>query len=403
MLPDIHTRPYGVGLAYRYVIQDGCLENRDHIDLLELPTEDYIIRQRRVNSDPNEQLLAEATSIFPSVAHGISMSIGTVQPLSSSYLSSTLEFMRRHNIEVFSEHLAFHEIDGKDLTIFLTMPFEEAAVQWIAQNYKAARAALGRPFALENVTYHFGAPNPTLSEPEFFSRIAEECDCSFLLDVTNVFNNAHNHGYDPIDFLDRYPLDRVTQLHLAGGHFMDGKWEDSHSKPVMMPVWDLFEEIVRRTSAEIVILERDSHFHPFDLVMNDLHRAREIFYKHRPAHAPSAERPFELFKPQPLGGEPDCLALEFEQLRKFQRAVFGRITDPDFRADFAADRAKTLNAIGLNPEWRERVELCDPKSMLKLEATWDALSQMYQNEAEEFEQQEWAAWANVLESEADAA
>lgn len=399
MTPNLHTRPYGVGLAYRYVIHDDCLKHRDHVDLLEIPTEDYIVRQRRVTSDPGEQMLAEATSIFPSVAHGISLSIGTVQPLSANYLSSTLNLMQRHNIEVFSEHLAFHEIDGTDLTIFLAMPFEEAAVQWIAQNYNAARNALGRPFALENVTYHFGMPNSALSEPEFFSRVAEECDCSFLLDVTNVFNNAHNHGYDPIDFLDRYPLDRVSQLHLAGGHFMDGKWEDSHSKPVMMPVWDLFDEVVRRTSAEIVILERDSHFHPFEFVMEDIHRAREIFYKHRPADAPNPEPPFEIFEPRQLLG-PDPNAPEFEQLRKFQQAVFGRITNRNFRAAYAVDREKTLNAIGLSPEWRERVRLCDPNRMKKLEATWDGLSQLYRNEDEQFEQEEWAAWANLLESDA---
>lgn len=400
---NLHARPYGVGLSYRYVIHEGCLENREFIDLLELPTEDYIIRQRRVNSDPTEQLLSEATSVFPSVAHGISMSIGTVQPLNPDYLSSTLEFMRRHHIEVFSEHLAFHEIDGTDLTIFLSMPFEETAAKWIAQNYNAARNALGRPFALENVTYHFGVPNSPLSEPEFFSAVAEECDCSFLLDVTNVFNNAHNHGYDPIDFLDRYPLDRVSQLHLAGGHFMDGKWEDSHSKPVMMPVWDLFDEVVRRTNAEIVILERDSHFHPFDLVMDDIHRAREIFYKYRQAEAPSDVSLTEIFEPQLLGGETDCHAPEFGQLRKFQRAVFQRITDRDFRALYAVNRGEALSQIGLTNEWRERVEQCDPKAMLKLEATWDALSQQYQLEAEQFEQQEWAAWADLLESEATAA
>lgn len=402
MSPDIHTRPYGVGLAYRYVIHEGCLENRDHIDLLELPTEDYIIRQRKVNSDPTEQLLEEAVSIIPSVAHGISMSIGTVQPLNRNYLSNTLNFMQRHNLEVFSEHLAFHEIDGRDLTIFLAMPFDEAAVNWIAQNYNAARNALGRPFALENVTYHFGVPHSTLTEPEFFTRVSEECDCGFLLDVTNVFNNAHNHGYDPIDFLDRYPLDRVTQLHLAGGHFMDGKWEDSHSKPVMMPVWDLFDEVVRRTSAEIVILERDSHFHPFELVMEDIHRAREIFYKHRPAEAPSNEPLQPSFEPEQLI-QANFLAPEFRQLRKFQRAVFGRITDREFRAAYAVDREESLNAVGLDAEWKERVAQCDPKALRKLEATWDALSQQYRNEAEQFEQQEWAAWADLLESEANAA
>lgn len=398
-MTDPHARPYGVGLAYRYLIHDGLLEQEPEIDLLELSTEDYICRQRRVQTDPQEKLLTEALERFPCVAHGLSLSIGSVEPLDQSYLLGTRRFLDSHDLTVFSEHLAFHRFDQRDLTMFLELPFEDVAVQWIKRNYEAVRDYLGRPFALENVTYPFATPRSALNEAEFFARIAEETDCSFLLDVTNFFNNAHNHGYDISAFLDRYPLGRVTQLHLAGGFLKNGQWEDSHSHPVMEPVWDLYEEILQRTDAEIVIVERDSRFEPFDSVMEDVAKARERFYAHRPA-SPVNPTPHELFSPIPGSGvnngwnDP-----AFADLRGFQQTVMRRITDPDFRETYRRDPAAALTPLPFSADWKERVIECDPKEMTKLEQSWDGLSQMYREEEEEFEKDEWAAWARVLESE----
>ena len=123
----------------------------------------------------------------------------------ADYLEATHDFLAKHRLAVFSDHLAFHQMDGTDLGIFLPMPFEEIAIQWLKRAYYQARAALGRPFALENVTYYFPIPHCGLSEADFLRRLTEETDCTLLLDVTNIFNNSHNHGYDPIEFLDTLP------------------------------------------------------------------------------------------------------------------------------------------------------------------------------------------------------
>ncbi|MEM1294526.1 MAG: DUF692 domain-containing protein [Verrucomicrobiota bacterium] len=397
---DPHARPYGVGLAYRYLIHEGILDHESEIDLLELSTEDYLDRQRRVQTDPQETLLTEALDQFPCVAHGLSLSIGSVEPLDQGYLLGTKRFLESHNLTVFSEHLAFHRFDDRDLTMFLELPFEEDAVQWIKRNYHAVRNYLGRPFALENVTYPFAASRPSLQEAEFFSRIAEETDCSFLLDVTNLFNNAHNHGYEIGAFLDRYPLDRVTQLHLAGGHEVDGQWEDSHSHPVMDPVWELYEEVLERTTAEIVIVERDSRFDPFDRVMEDVGKARECFYAHRP-QVPDAPTPHQLFSPNPSSGRDNGSSDPFfANLRGFQQAVMHRITDPDYRETYYRDPEAILASLSVSPEWKQRVTECDLREMAKLEQSWDGLSRIYREEEEQFEKDEWASWARVLESEA---
>jgi len=393
---NLHEAPYGVGLSYRYVIHDGILQHRDSIDLLELPTEDYLVRGRRMVSDPHEELLAEMLSEIPCVAHGISLSIGSVEPLDERYVEGTRRFLDEHGIRVFSEHLACHRVAGKDLTVFLPMPFEEESVDWIRRNYEAAKAGLGRPFALENVTYPFPIPHAGLSEADFFRRVTEETDATLLLDVTNVFNNAHNHGYDALEYLDRMPLDRVSQIHLAGGHFVEDRWEDSHSRPVMKPVWELYEEVLRRTDAGIVIIERDSRFEPFERVMEDVARAREMFFRLRPGSAlfagngPAA--------PEPVAGNPVRVQGNegLEQLRGFQEALFERITNPAFRAEYGEEPGKAIARFGLSDAWARRVRDCPVPGVKRLEHTWDAIADQARRDAESSEEAEWAEWARLL-------
>ena len=389
-----HQNPYGVGLAYRHVIHDAVMRSAEHLDLIEVTTEDYINRQRRLRGDSNLSLLREALAELPATAHGLTLSIGSVDQPNTSYLEGTRRFLETHQLEIFSEHLAFHQMDGTDLGIFLPMPFEEIAIEWLKHAYIQARAKLGRPFALENVTYYFPIPHCGLSEADFLRRLTEETDCTLLLDVTNVFNNAHNHGYDPGEFLDRLPLDRVSQIHLAGGHQTDdGRWEDSHSAPVMEAVWPLYEEVVRRTAAGIVILERDSKFDPFETVIEDVDRAREIFYRHRPSEPPTGERA----RWQPRPGKADPEAQQFQELRAFQRTMLARLTDPQIRKDFAADPIGTGRQLGMNSgEWVRRAADCDPRMFAWVAEGWDLTRDEEALFEQDSEDNEWAAWAAEL-------
>lgn len=392
-----HHDPYGVGLAYRFTVHREAIANRSEIDLLEISTEDYIVRERRTMSDPGENLLHDALERFPCVVHGLRLSIGTVGDLDNNYMEATRRFITENSLNIFSDHLAFHSVDGHDLTMFLAMPFEEVSVQWIKQNYNAARSKLGRPFALENVTYAFPVPHCSLSEADFLRRICEETDCTLLLDVTNVFNNSQNHGYDPIEFFERLPMERVSQMHLAGGHQLpDGKWEDSHSAPVMEEVWPLFDEAVKRAvNARIVILERDSKLTPFDSVMTDIRRAREIFYSHRPRVAPLRQETEFVSKPAP---DPDPLAPEFAGLRSYQRALMGRIADRSFSEAFLENAPEAVKRFGLtDPAWFQRLLDSDGKSMHYFQESWEYFKKEDEGFAKEYENREWAQWASQIQ------
>ena len=395
-----HARPYGVGLAYRYVIHDAIAHFRDHFDLLEISTADYIVRERLIRGDPDKELLREALDMLPCVAHGLSLSIGSVRQPDNAYLDATREFLIENRLAVFSDHLAFHAIDDIDLGVFLSMPFEEVSIEWLKRAYYHARRAIGRPFALENVTYYFPVPHGSLDEAEFLNRLTQETDCTLLLDATNVFNNAENHGYDPIAFLDRIPLDRVSQIHLAGGHLTkDGLWEDSHSARVMEPVWPLFEEIVRRTKAEIVILERDSNFQEFEGVVDDVLRAREIFGKYRSPRPEGSDRSFA--GPGDVAAQ-DPSAPEFAQLRTFQHALMARLTDRHFRGQFDDDPVTACaRSFGsdFDPAWVQRLADCDSGAIRRVASSWDGTQRHRERTQVEYENDEWAAWAEQIESE----
>ncbi|MEM7698995.1 MAG: DUF692 domain-containing protein [Verrucomicrobiota bacterium] len=397
-MTTLHQNPYGVGIAYRYSVHHETMRHRGEIDLLEISTEDYIVRERRTWADPDERLLREALDTIPGVAHGLSLSIGTVEPLNKSYIDRTNRFLEEHQLSVFSEHLAYHSVDGNDLTMFLAIPFEEVAIQWLKHNYYAVRRAIGRPFALENVTYSFPVPHSQLEEADFLRRLTEETDCTLLLDVTNVFNNSRNHGYDPIEFFDRIPMERISQMHLAGGHQLpDGTWEDSHSAPVMDEVWPLFEEAVRRAkNANIVILERDSKLHPFDEVMSDIRRAREIFYSYRPETAPDSP----IIDPGSVNlSEPDPLAPDFANLRAYQRTMMARIAEPDFRESYRRDPFAAMERFDLTDEaWARRVVDTDPDHMHKFQDSWDYFKKEDEEVERDYKNREWQQWASQLEN-----
>lgn len=394
-----HSQPRGAGIAYRFNIHREIMEHRDRIDLLEISTEDYIVRERRLGADNEMRLLREALETISGVAHGLSLSLGTVAEPSPWYLEATNRFLQESGLEIFSEHCAFHSVDGNDLTLFLEMPFAEESVDWMAKKYEAVKTALGRSFALENVTYFFPVPHCPLDEATFFRRLCEETDASLLLDVTNLFNNSQNHGYDAAEFLDRYPLERVSQIHLAGGFLTEnGQWEDSHSEPVMEPVWELYEEVIRRTKCEIVILERDSKFHPFDRVMADIDRAREVFWNYRDETPKAATPTAQLtnFSPPRLNAD----APEFSQLRAFQRAMMARITDRGFREAWNRNPADAGAMVGLtDPLWLRRLINSDPRSMDRLARNWNAIEIEDAEIQQNYEQNEWAAWADLLASE----
>jgi uncharacterized protein len=274
MYSDIPTM--GVGIGWRREIAQEIMLHKEHIDWCEVIAEHYI----NVTDDKLEQL-SNLARTFPIVPHGIDLSIGTDRPVGAGYLEGLSALVKRLNAPWFTDHLCFTRVDGYNLGQLTPLQFSEETVEIVVRKIKRIKEKIPKPFLLENITYYFQFPGNEMSEPAFMTRVLEEADIGMLLDLCNLYINSINHGYDPYHFLASIPLDRVVQIHIAGGHQHHTKWIDSHSYSVHPEVFRLLEYVVSSAPVKGIILERDDNFpSSFQEVIADLAKAREIFNRY---------------------------------------------------------------------------------------------------------------------------
>ncbi|MCG8562312.1 MAG: DUF692 family protein [Hyphomicrobiales bacterium] len=393
---------YGVGLAYRNFYQPQMMSHRDSIDFLEIPTEDYIVRSRRIMSDPTGEILRHVMRTFPCVGHGISLSIGSVEPLDEEILHESRRFLDQYRMPEFSDHLTYHRMDDRDLTVFMSMPFEDAAARWVAHQYNRAKRIIKQPFGLEIVAYAFPVAGSPMSEVEFINRIAEYTDCWFLLDAANLFINAENHGYDPVQYLKDLPGERIQHIHIAGGHYEDGEWLDSHSQPVPPEVLDVLDAALQHTDARAVILERDAVPETFESVLQDLANAREVFLRHRPAQARG-----DLVDPStppwgPTLAAPelalDDLPADIEGIRQYQHALVDCAFDMADGKHKGRSPEEIIAGYDLPEAWKARWGAMTWKSMEKLGDKLAGIREDDQRTASHYRMIELEQWAHMLGS-----
>jgi hypothetical protein len=216
-------------------------------------------------------------------------------------------------------------------------------------------------------------------------------DATLLLDVTNLYHNCVNYNQDPREFLHALPPERVSQLHLAGGHYDEsGFLIDSHSFPVMEEVWELYAETLRYTKANIVILERDYQCFPFREVMEDIRKARDIFYQIR-SEKPPESVPAPVDETAITPRLPDHTAPEFADLRSFQRAVLKAITDDSFRERIFSDPHLAAAEFPMDEQWIRRLGQC--AKLDEMAMNWKETERLDREDEERFRQWEWSQWA----------
>jgi uncharacterized protein (UPF0276 family) len=205
------------------------------------------------------------------------MSIGTAGDLDPAYVDSLAELVSLVGAPWFSDHLCFTRAGGIGLGQLTPLPRTRTIAAEIGTKARWLQRRIGVPFLLENISYYIDVTGQ-LSEADFIAEIMEHADCGLLLDLTNVHVNAVNHGFDEIDFLDAVPLERVVQIHLAGGEPAAGVYLDTHSSPVPGQVFELLRHVVSRTpTVKGVLIERDSNYpDDFEELLRDLAVAREI-------------------------------------------------------------------------------------------------------------------------------
>jgi uncharacterized protein len=262
----------GAGLSFRHEMKDDTLRELKHIDFLEFLTDHYI------DMPPHKR--QEALSLgeqIPIVLHGVELSIGTSGHIDWEYWDKVKQVAEWTRARWISDHLCFTRVPGLNIGQLTPLPFTPGMAESIARNVAAVAATTDRPVALENISYYFHVPPSSLTESQFIRQVVQASGCWLLLDLTNVQNNAINNHYDPLAFLDELPLDRVLQIHLAGGYYHRGILLDTHSHPVPPDVFSMLRAVAgRMPNLRGVIIERDQNFPKFSELLAELDQIRDI-------------------------------------------------------------------------------------------------------------------------------
>lgn len=217
----------------------------------------------------------ELTEQYAFVTHGLSLSIGSPAELDMAFLKRLKTFLKEHQIKAYTEHLSYCSDDGH-LYDLLPIPFTEEAVNYVAERIRIVQDTLEQKIAMENVSY-YAAPGQQMSEIDFINAVLTEADCNLLLDVNNIYVNSVNHQYDPEQFLQALPTERVVYIHVAG-HYQEAEdlIVDTHGADVIDPVWDLLNETYRYMGVVPTLLERDFNLPPMPELLSEVDTIRSM-------------------------------------------------------------------------------------------------------------------------------
>jgi len=264
----------GAGLGYRDAFRSELFLHRRSVDFLEITADHFF--DAPVEREHELALLSEHFTLIP---HGLNLSLGTADGLDSAYLEQLAALVGRVNPPWWSEHIAFTRAGGVEIGHLTPLPFTHEALDVLCRNIATVRERIHVPLILENITFTVNLPGAEMSEAEFIRELLERTDCGLLLDVTNLYTNSVNHGYDPLAFLETLPLERVVQLHFTGGYEHGGLLVDSHSEATPPAVWSLLEAVIQRVPVCGVILERDENLPAFTDLIGEVSRARSILQR----------------------------------------------------------------------------------------------------------------------------
>jgi len=258
---------HGIGLRPKHFPQlwDGTAR----VDWFEAISENYMVAGGRPLA-----ALERARALAPIVLHGVSLSIGSTDPLDEAYLGALQALVARVEPAWISDHLCWSGVGGRYAHDLLPLPYTEEALAHVVRRVVTVQERLGRQILLENVSSYLTYTHSTLAEWEFLGAVAERADCGLLLDVNNVYVSAVNHGFDPEAYLAGLPAERVGQIHLAGHSNMGAYLFDTHDGPVIEPVWDLYRRAVRRFGRVSTLVEWDDRIPALDVVCAEAERAR---------------------------------------------------------------------------------------------------------------------------------
>ncbi|MCG3176788.1 MAG: hypothetical protein MOGMAGMI_01752 [Candidatus Omnitrophica bacterium] len=262
----------GCGVGLRSTHYDTVLSEHPRMDWFEAITENFMDSGGRP-----VRILEEVRRRYPVALHGVSLSIGSADPLHPRYLSRLRELVDRIEPFVVSDHLCWCGVDGDSLHDLLPLPFTEEAIEHVVRRVGQVQELLGRPILIENVSSYVTYRHSTVPEWEFLAETARRSGCGILLDLNNVYVNSVNHGFDPSEYLRRLPGELVGQFHLAGHTNMGRYLFDTHGGEVIDPVWRLYEQALELYGKVSTLIEWDDRIPSFERLAEEARKAREYY------------------------------------------------------------------------------------------------------------------------------
>lgn len=266
------TVPYlghGVGLRTKHFPR--VLDGTARIDWFEVISENFMIRGGRPLV-----VLERARATAPIVLHGVSLSLGSTDPLNDGYLRELRALIDRIEPAWVSDHLCWGSIGGHYAHDLLPLPYTAEALRNVVDRVRRVQDVLRRQILIENVSSYVTFAHSAVPEWEFLAAVAEYADCGILLDVNNVYVSAVNHGFDAGRYVSAMPVDRVCQIHLAGHRDKGTHLLDTHDGHVVPAVWDLYRAAVRRFGQVSTLVEWDDDIPEWDVLSAEAERSRAV-------------------------------------------------------------------------------------------------------------------------------
>uniref|UniRef100_A0A7C2NZZ3 DUF692 domain-containing protein n=1 Tax=Schlesneria paludicola TaxID=360056 RepID=A0A7C2NZZ3_9PLAN len=269
--PRLGMPHLGFGVGLRTTHFPYLLRNEARVDWFEIISENFMDSQGRPR-----HVLDQLAERYRFVMHGVSLSVGSSDPLNFDYLRKLKRLADEIRAVWVSDHLCWTGVAGINTHDLLPMPLNEESLQHVIERVNIVQDCLERPLVLENPSSYVTFAASTMPEWEFLTRLTEETDCGLLLDVNNVYVSSVNHDFDPAEYIRGVPADRVVQFHLAGHTNCGTHLIDTHDGPVIDPVWELYRLAHRLTGGVATLLEWDARIPEFPVLEHEIQKARQV-------------------------------------------------------------------------------------------------------------------------------
>lgn len=262
----------GFGLGLRSDHYNTILETTpNNVDWFEAITEDYMI-----DGGNPLHFLRSVREKYPVVLHGVSMSLGSMDPLDGDYLKRLKTLLDDIQPPWFSDHLCWTGVNGKNLHDLMPLPYTEEALNHVVSKISQVQEYVGRQMLIENVSSYITYEADEMSEWEFVSEVLKRADCLMLMDVNNIYVSGFNHDFDPKTYIDAIPVERVQQFHMAGHTNLETHIIDTHDDSIIDEVWDLYRYAAKHVGKVSVMIERDGNIPELPELLDELAQARNI-------------------------------------------------------------------------------------------------------------------------------